>query len=395
MHGATSRQRPSDATVAMLGRLVAFPTVSRDSNLELIEYVRSYLADHGVASRLTHNREGNKANLFATIGAGEGGLLLSGHSDVVPVAGQAWASDPFVLTEREGRLYGRGTCDMKGFIAVVLAKVPMLAARAGGVPFHIALSFDEEIGCKGVGHLIADLGEQGVRPAGCIVGEPTDMNVVVGHKDGTAWRCSVEGREVHSSLAPHGVNAIEYAARLIVKIREIAERLEREEPRHPGYEIPFSTLQTGVIEGGQASNIVPRHCSFRFDVRTLPVTESAALIAEIRSYAERDLLPAMRRIAPDAAIRIEQLGRVPGFAIDPEAPLVRHVQRAARSNAAPGHVAFGSEAGLFQEAAIPSVICGPGSIAQAHQPDEYVTLDQLARCEAFIDRLAETPFGGA
>ncbi|MDZ3832850.1 MAG: acetylornithine deacetylase [Sphingopyxis sp.] len=391
MPEATSR-RPSDTTVAMLGRLVAFPTVSRDSNLELIHWVRDYLAGHGIASRLSHNAEGNKANLFATIGTGDGGLLLSGHSDVVPVAGQAWATDPFALTERDGRLYGRGTCDMKGFVAAVLAKVPMLAARENGTPFHIALSFDEEVGCKGVGHLIADLIEQGVRPAGCIVGEPTDMNVIVGHKDGTAWRCSVEGREVHSSLAPHGVNAIEYAARMIVRIREIAERLEREEPRHPGYEIPFSTMQTGVIEGGQASNIVPRHCSFRFDMRTLPTTSSDALIAEIRDYAERELVPAMRRIAPDAAIRIEKLGRVPGFAIDPEAPLVRHVQRAALSNAAPGHVAFGSEAGLFQEAAIPTIICGPGSIAQAHQPDEYLTLDQLARCEDFIDRLAETPF---
>lgn len=389
---AAAPRRPSDATIAMLGRLIAFPTVSRDPNIDLINWVRGYLRGHGVESQISQGADKGKANLFATIGAGDGGIVLSGHSDVVSVDDQDWGSDPFALVERDGKLFGRGACDMKGFIAVVLAKVPVLVAAKRTQPVHIALSFDEEIGCKGIGHLLADLKKRDIRPAGCVVGEPTNMNAIVGHKDGTAWICEVEGLEVHSSLAPRGVNAIEYAARMIVKIREIAQHLVVTEKRHSGYEIPFSTLQTGVIEGGQASNIVPRHCNFRFDVRTLPWTDANILIAQLQDYARNELLPEMRAIAPHADIRIIQRGRVPGFAIAEDAPLTRYVQRLAGTNAPPGYVAFGSEAGLFQQSDIPAVICGPGSIDQAHKPDEYVALEQLALCEDFIDRLAATPF---
>ncbi|RSU58676.1 acetylornithine deacetylase [Sphingomonas koreensis] len=392
MAARSADRRPSAATVEILRTLVGFPTVSRDSNLDLIHWVRDYLASHGVASVLTSGKDPGKANLFATIGSGEGGIVLSGHSDVVPVDGQDWHSNPFVLEERDGLLFGRGTCDMKGFIAACLAKVPMLASANLNEPVHLAISFDEEIGCKGAGHMIEELVARGLRPRGCVVGEPTSMEPVIGHKTGSAYGCAVHGLEAHSSLAPYGVNAIFYAARLIARIEAIAARLRAEERRHPGYSVPFSTLSAGVIEGGQASNIVPALCRFRFDIRTLPWTDPDAIIAELQTYIDHELLPEMRAVHAGARIEITMNGRVPGFAIDADAPLTRHVQRLAGSNAEPGFVAFGSEAGLFQARGVPTILCGPGSIEQAHKPDEFVALDQLARCEDFLDRLAQTPF---
>ncbi|WP_206377193.1 acetylornithine deacetylase [Sphingomonas sp. G-3-2-10] len=400
MAARSADRRPSAATIDILRTLVAFPTVSRDSNLDLIHWVRDYLAGHGIESVLSQGSDPGKANLFATIpgrngGKGEGGIVLSGHSDVVPVEGQNWSSDPFVLEERDGKLFGRGTCDMKGFIAACLAKVPALAAAPLAEPVHLAISFDEEIGCKGVGHMLHDLVDRGVKPRGCVVGEPTSMDAVIGHKTGSAYGCAVTGLEMHSSLAPMGVNAIFYAARVIGWIEAKAAQLRAEEQRHDGYSVPFSTLSVGVIEGGFASNIVPALCRFRFDIRTLPWTDPDAIIAELEAWIARDLLPEMRAIAPDADIRIGMNGRVPGFAIDADAPLTRYVQRLAGSNAPPSFVAFGSEAGLFQAKGVPSVLCGPGSIEQAHKPDEYVSLEQLARCEDFLDRLATTPFAQA
>lgn len=390
---APAARRPTQRTLEILERLVAFPTVSRDSNLALIHWVRDYLAGFGIESRLTHDAGGGKANLFATIGAGGGGgLVLSGHSDVVPVEGQVWASDPFTLSERNGKLHGRGTADMKGFLAAVLASVPRFLASGVNHPLHIAISHDEEVGCLGVRHLLADLAAAGIRPAGCIVGEPTGMKPVIGHKSSSVYVCSVEGLEAHSSLAPQGVNAIDYASRLIARIGAMAERLRAQEPPHEGYEVPFSTMQVGVIEGGQAHNIVPRHCSFCFDVRALPSTDPEALAQELRAHAEAELLPAMRALAPHAGITIERRSFIPGAAIDEDAPLTRYVQRLARSNAPPGFVPYGTEAGLFQQQGIAALICGPGSISQAHRPDEYIALDQLAECEDFLARLAETPF---
>lgn len=392
MVARSADRRPSAATIEILRTLVGFPTVSRDSNLELIHWVRDYLAGHGVNSVLSHGKDPGKANLFATIGHGDGGIVLSGHSDVVPVEGQNWSSDPFVLEERDGKLFGRGTCDMKGFIAACLAKVPALVAAPLAEPVHLAISFDEEIGCKGVGHMLHDLVDRGVKPRGCVVGEPTSMDAVIGHKTGSAYGCTVTGLEMHSSLAPMGVNAIFYAARVIGWIEAKAAELRASEQRHDGYSVPFSTLSVGVIEGGFASNIVPALCRFRFDIRTLPWTDPDAIIAELEAYIARDLLPEMRAIAPGADIQIGMNGRVPGFTIEADAPLTRYVQRLAGSNAPPSYVAFGSEAGLFQAKGVPSVLCGPGSIEQAHKPDEFVTLEQLARCEDFLDRLATTPF---
>lgn len=385
-------RRPSDSTVSILRTLVGFPTVSRDPNLQLIEWVRALLAEHGVESHLSRGSDPGKANLFATIGEGQGGVVLSGHTDVVPVEGQAWTHDPFDLVERDGRLHGRGTADMKGFIATVLAKVPALLAARRSEPIHLALSFDEEVGCLGVRHLLDDLAARGVRPHGCVVGEPSNMLPVVGHKTGSACGCTVTGREAHSALAPQGVNAVEFAARLVDHIRRMNLRLAEEERPHDGYEVPCSTLQTGVIVGGHASNIVPSECTLRFDMRTLPWTDPDALLAEIQTYARDELLPEMRAIAPEADIVVSLKGRVPGFATDPEAPLVRYVQRLAGSNAAPGLVTFASEAGLFQKAGVPAMICGPGSMNQGHKADEFITLEQLALCEDFLDRLATTPF---
>jgi acetylornithine deacetylase len=394
MKEQTPASRPSETTLGILRSLVGFKSVSRNPNLDLIEWTRAYLERFGVRSVLTYGSDRGKANLFATLGEGPGGVVLSGHTDVVPVDGQPWQTDPFELVEEDGRLLGRGTADMKGFIAVVLAKVPDLLRRPRGEPIHLALSFDEEIGCLGVRHLLNDLEQRGVHPRACIIGEPTSMQVVVGHKTGTSYTCEVEGLEAHGALAPFGVNAIEYAARLIVQIRNVAQRLIAEERRHEGYEVPHSTLQTGVIEGGHASNIVPRLCRFRFDMRSLPWTAPDALIAELEAFAHNELVPEMRRIAPHADIRIQRKGNVPGFAIDTDAALVRYVRRVLGNAARDGYVAFGSEAGLFQQAGIASVICGPGSIRHAHKPDEYVELEQLAACEMFIERLAVTPFTG-
>lgn len=386
--------KPSEQTYDILKQLIAFRSVSRDSNLDVIEWIEAYLKDHGIASRLSKGDHPGKANLFATIGQGSGGIVLSGHTDVVPVDDQDWSSDPFDMAERDGRLYGRGTCDMKGFIAVVLSKVGRLkqSVEKHGMPIHLAFSFDEEVGCLGVRHLISDLADQNIHPAGCIIGEPTSMKTVIGHKSGSVYICTVRGREIHSSLAPQGVNAVEYASKLIVKIAELGQKLRKTEQHHDGFEVPYSTMQTGVMNGGHASNIVPGLASFRFDIRSLPWTNPDELVAEIKAYCDDILVPEMKRLAPEADIDIKKKGSVPGFMIADDAPLTHYVQRLNRSNQPPAYVTFGTEGGLFQEAGIPCVICGPGSISQAHQPNEFVSLEQLARCEVFMDRLAETPF---
>jgi len=373
---------PSPETLLLLERLIAFPTVSCDGNLDLIGFVRQRLEALGATCRLTHDAAGRKANLLASFGQGDGGLVFSGHTDVVPVDGQDWATDPFRLTGRDDRLHGRGTADMKGFIAIILAAAPLMAAS--GRPFHIALSYDEEVGCIGARDLVADLVAAGIRPAGCVVGEPTGLRPVLGHKGACAFRCEVRGREAHSSLAPRGVNAIEYAARLISRLWLIGERLKVAERRHPGFDIPFTTINTGVIGGGVMANIVPADCRFRFDVRHLPWTDSEEVVDELRELAMSEMLPAMQALAPESRIGFERIGHVPAFDMVPDDDFVRHVERAAGSNGDHGYVAFGTEAGLFQAAGIPTVVCGPGFIDQAHKPNEFISLSQLALGEAFV-----------
>jgi acetylornithine deacetylase len=386
---------PSVAARAMIDRLIAFNTVSRDSNLGLIEWVRDYLHGHGAQSRLTYDASGGKANLFATLGdSKKPGLILSGHTDVVPVDGQDWDTEPFVATERDGKLFGRGSADMKGFIGIALAQAPKFVAALNDnrldAPLHYALSYDEEVGCLGVRGLIRDLEESGIRPAGCIVGEPTSMQPIIAHKGMHRFRCAVHGREAHSSYVTYGVNAIEYAARLVVFIRQTADRLAQIEQRDYGFTVPYSTLSTGLIRGGIAANVVPKQCEFHFDMRTLPQASPEALYQEIRAYAE-SLAREMQAIDPQSGIDLEWASQTVGLAASESDAIVQWAMQLS-NNATVGKVSYGTEAGLFQKMGVPTVICGPGDIAQAHRPNEFVSLDQLARCEAFMNRILETGY---
>jgi len=389
---------PSAASRAMIERLIAFNTVSRDSNLGLIEWVRDYLQGFGAKTRLTHDASRKKANLFATLGdSKKPGLILSGHTDVVPVDGQNWDTDPFAATERDGRLYARGSADMKGFIGIILAQAPKFVAALNDnrleAPLHYALSYDEEVGCLGVRGLIADLEEQGIRPAGCVVGEPTSMQPVIAHKGTHRFRCAVHGREAHSSYVTHGVNAIEYAARLVVFIRQLADRLAQLEQRDYGFTVPYSTLSTGLIQGGIAANVVPKDCVFQFDMRTLPQARPDALYQEIHRYAEL-LAAEMRGIDPSAGIDLQWVSQTVGLAAAESDAIVQWAMQLSK-NPTVGKVSYGTEAGLFQKMGVPTVICGPGDIAEAHRPNEFVALDQLAQCESFMDRILETGYARA
>lgn len=381
---------PSTETLDTLATLIGFRTVSRDSNLGLIEWARDRLAQLGARTRLTYDATGAKANLFATLGDGpKPGLVLSGHTDVVPVDGQAWETDPFTAVQRDGRIYGRGSADMKGFLAVALSHAPrfleaMQQGRYDG-PMHFALSYDEEIGCVGVRGLIADLAAEGIKPAGCIVGEPTNMSPVIAHKGKRDFCCRIGGREAHSAMTPMGVNAIEYAAKLIVYIRQMADRMAQIEARQYAYPVPFTTFSTNRISGGIANNVVPRDCELMFEFRYLPGTDPDALEREIRDYAGQ-LSEEMRRTAPEAGIAVELNASTPHLDSSEDAEIVKLAEALSRS-AARAKVAYGTEAGLFQQAGIPSVICGPGSINVAHRPNEYVELEQLALCENFVQRL--------
>lgn len=388
----------SAAARGMIERLIAFNTVSRDSNLGLIEWVRDYLQGLGATTRLTHDASGRKANLFATLGASaKPGLILSGHTDVVPVDGQNWDTDPFVAVERDGRLYARGSADMKGFIGVILAQAPKFVAALNDsrldAPLHYALSYDEEVGCLGVRSLIQDLKQHGIRPAGCVVGEPTSMQPIIAHKGTHRFRCSVHGREAHSSYVTYGVNAIEYAARLIVYIRHIADRLAQVEQRDYGFTVPYSTLSTGLVRGGIAANVVPKDCEFTFDMRTLPNASPDALYQEIRTYAE-ELAREMRAIDPQSGIDLVWASQTVGLAASETDAIVRWAMQLS-NNSTVGKVSYGTEAGLFQEMGVPTVICGPGDIAEAHRPNEFVALEQLAQCEAFMGKILETGYAPA
>lgn len=377
-------------THRILGDLVGFDTTSRLSNLRLIDYVRSMLADHGVTAEVMPSATGQKANLWATLGPPvDGGLILSGHTDCVPVDGQAWTSDPFTLTRKEGRLYGRGSADMKGFLASALAAVPDILALRLPVPVHLAFSYDEEVGCVGVRGMLDAVGRSGLRPAACIVGEPTLMQAIVSHKGGRGYRCSVRGHESHSSLAPRAVNSIEYAAELIVFLRRLAADLSSE-LCDPDYDVVHATISTGSIEGGTAINIVPQHCAFCFEYRTLPGMSQDDIIGRIETHARQSLEPAMQAIAAGTGFSFEPLYDYPAHAIDPAEPLVTKVKTVLRSNTH-GKVAYGTEAGLFEQMIhVPTVVCGPGSIEVAHKPDEFIEATQLAACDRFIRDLASS-----
>lgn len=378
---------PSPRALELARTLVRMNTVSANSNLELIHFIRDELARLGVASRLTFNPEKTKANLFATLGEGKpAGVILSGHTDTVPWDGQDWSADPLEPVVRDGKLFGRGSADMKSFIALAVANAH--AFLHGDAPFavHLAFSYEEEIGCFGVRELIADLRDAGIRPLACIVGEPTGMVPAVAHKGVYRYRCCVRGKEAHSSLTPHSVNAIEMAARVVGKLRDMAEGFERDEPRYQGFDVPFSTASVGQFHGGIADNVVPRDAEFRYEFRDLPTADARAMQQELVAHA-RSLEPAMQRVAPEAGFRFETICEIPSF-LGSEGDAVTQLAQRLSGERRVTQVAFGTEAGLFKNAGISTVVCGPGSINQAHQPDEYVSLEQLARCEAFLLGLA-------
>ncbi|MCX4154508.1 MULTISPECIES: acetylornithine deacetylase [Paraburkholderia] len=378
----------SKATLDCLSKLISFDTTSCNSNLALIEWAAQELETAGARLHYTYNSDRTKANLFATFGAGDGGIVLSGHSDVVPVDGQDWRSDPFVAQIRDGRVYGRGACDMKGFIAVVLSQAEAFGRADLREPLHVALSYDEEVGCLGVPALLADIAQAGFRPSGCIVGEPTGMRLIGAHKGGRIYRCHVRGCAAHSSLTPRGVNAIEYASRLIAHIQDLAEREEIRGCHDDGFDVPFSTISTNTIVGGTARNIIPADCEFDFDYRFLPGTSPDLFIASLEEYAREVVLPKMRRKNSQASIEFECLGAIPALDAQ-ERDAIFRLAAALLGHTRAEKVAYGTEASFFQAAGVPSVVCGPGSIEQAHKPDEYVTLEQLAACERFVARLVE------
>ena len=379
---------PTPRALELARTLVGFNTVSANSNLALIHCIRDELARLGVKSRLSYNAERTKANLFATLGEGKpAGIILSGHTDTVPWDGQEWSVDPLGGVVRDGRLYGRGSADMKGFIATAVAHAERFLNSAAPFAIHLAFSYEEEIGCFGVRELIADMRDAGIRPLACIVGEPTSMVPAIAHKGVYRYRCCVRGKEAHSSLTPQSVNAIEMAARVVGKVRDMAEGFEREEPRYDGFDVPFSTASVGQFHGGIADNVVPRDAEFRYEFRDLPTADARAMQSQVLAYA-RSLEPAMQEVAPETGFRFETICEIPSFLGSAEDDVTRLAQRLAGEQRTT-LVAFGTEAGLFKNAGIRTVVCGPGSIVQAHQPDEYVSLEQLLRCQAFMEGLAE------
>ncbi|GAA0421911.1 acetylornithine deacetylase [Pseudomonas veronii subsp. inensis] len=369
----------------LLQTLVGFDTTSRESNLQLIEFVRDYLAGFGVTSELVYNEERSKANLFASIGPLElAGIVLSGHTDVVPVDGQAWSVPPFELTERDGKLFGRGTADMKGYIACVLALVPELVKADLRRPVHIALSYDEEVGCLGVRSLLKVLEQRPLKPMLCIIGEPTGLKPVLGHKGKLAMRCDVHGEACHSAYAPYGVNAIEHAAELIGELGRIGQRLR--DTRDARFDPPFSTVQTGVMSGGKALNIVPADCRFDFEIRALPSQDPGEVADQLKAYAEQQVLPRMQAVSAQSAIRFTELSAYPGLVTDERSQAAQLIADFSGSQEF-GTVAFGTEGGLFDAAGIPTVVCGPGSMDQGHKPDEFVSVAQLDGCDEMLRRM--------
>jgi len=372
----------------LLAKLVAFDTTSAKSNLPLIDFVQDYLSVHGVAATLVPTEDGKKAGLFATIGpADKAGVALSAHTDCVPVTGQSWSSDPFTLTARDGKLYGRGTCDMKGFIACVLASVPGFLAADLAEPVHIALSYDEEVGCVGVRPMLDLFGNTLPMPRAAIIGEPTRMGVVDAHKQIDIYAMTVNGLAGHSSEPDKGVNAIRYAAELIVELQRLSAKVA-ETHRDDRFSPPYTTAEAGTIEGGTATNIIPKTCRFEWLMRSLPVEGANRIPAELMAYAERELLPKMRAASEETGIEMLQEEHVPGFQAPEGSDAVALALSLTGQNAT-GAVSFTTEAGLFEQAGCSAVVCGPGDIAQAHAPDEFISVDELDACMAFLAKLTD------
>ncbi len=384
---------PLDETRALLGDLIAFPTVSSETNLDLIAYVTDYLEPLGARVEVWHNDTGSKANLFATLGPeGDGGIVLSGHSDVVPVIDQPWSSDPFLMEERDGKLYGRGTCDMKGFIAAAMVMARAVAGQELTRPLHLAFTYDEEVGCLGGQALVADLVASGLKPSVAIIGEPTEMRVISGHKGVREVCTHFEGLAGHGSDPDAGVSAVEYAARYVNWLLEMREELKARAPEGSAFEPPWSSLNVGSFNGGSAANVIAGTAEVEWDFRAVQDSDTAFIEAREAAYINDVLLPAMRSVYPEASVESVIKGDVAGLMPVEESEAVRILSELAGTNAA-GVVAFGTEAGLFQAAGISAVVCGPGSIAQAHKADEFVEVAQLEACLKMLDALGRKHIG--
>jgi len=378
-----------DDTLDLLNDLIAFDTRSSESNLKLIEYVQHYLSKHGVESSRVFDETGRKANLYATIGPkNRAGLCLSGHTDVVPAAGQPWTVPPFEMTRGSDRVFGRGTADMKGFIAAVLASVPHFVATCKEVPIHLAFSYDEEVGCRGVRGLLRELAAAPVKPLACIIGEPTSMQVAVAHKGKKAYRCCVKGLAGHSALTHLGVNAVDFAAELVTFLRRTQRDLRTSATLDHDFDPPYTTIHTGRLNGGIALNVIPDHAQVEFEIRNLPADNADAIVETIAQYADTELVGTMRETFAESGIDWEQLVDYPALSDQAAAGWLRELACAAAERNDVRTLAFGTEGGLFQSIGIPTVVCGPGSIEQGHKADEYVELEQLSRCLSFLGKLS-------
>ena len=375
-------------SIEILKKLVSFDTTSFKSNLDLIKFIENYLIDLNIKSELIYDETKNKANLFTTIGPNlQGGIVLSGHTDVVPITKQNWTSDPFILTERDDKLFGRGSSDMKGFIAIVLSRVSAMVEKKLKKPIHLAFSYDEEIGCVGVHSLLDLIKKKSINPEFCIVGEPTSMEMVIGHKGKHAYDVKVDGLSCHSGQAPNGVNAINYASKLINYIEEINKEKSIKGPFDNDYEIPYSTLHTGLIKGGTILNIVPKLCQFEFEIRHLAEDDPLEIIQRIKQYTEESLIKEMHNISSTTNIEINEKINYPGLNISESISPVKKVKELL-GKSSHKKVVFGTEGGLFKrELNLPTIICGPGSIDQAHKPDEFISIQQIEKGGTFIDKL--------
>lgn len=382
----------SDATItttAMLERLVSFDTTSRHSNLALIGFIRDYLDRHGVRYRVSTDPSGQKANLHAIIGPGTaGGLALSGHVDTVPVDGQAWTGDPFALRRQDGRLMARGACDMKGFVASCLAAIPDFQARKLARPLHLFISYDEEVGCHGVRRLIHDLDESGLRPDWCLVGEPSGMKPILAHKGKLNLSVTVRGLTGHSSEPSKGVNAVQAAGEAIAFIAADARRLAKEGPFEEGFSPPHTTVHVGTVQGGTILNVIPELATFTMEWRPIPGDSPHARAEAFKARVAAEIEPAMKAVHPGCGFEYEVFLEMPGMGLPPDHELATTVKLLAGSNHA-GKVAYGTEGGFFQQAGIPTIICGPGHIDQAHKPDEWIAESELDACDRFIRRMAD------
>ena len=375
-------------SIEILRKLVGFDTTSFKSNLDLIKFIENYLNDFNIKSELIYDETKNKANLFATIGGdAKGGIVLSGHTDVVPIKNQKWSSDPFTLTERDNKLFGRGSSDMKGFIAVVLSRVSKMVETKLNKPIHLAFSYDEEIGCVGVHGLLDLIEKKAIKPEFCIVGEPTSMEVVIGHKGKHAYGVKVDGFSCHSGQAPYGVNAINYAAKLITFIEQLNKEKSKIGPFDNEYEIPYSTLHTGLINGGTILNIVPNLCQFEFEIRHLAEDDPKEIMQRIHRYAEELIANEMHKISSKTNIFFSEKINYPGLNISETINPVKQVKDIL-NDTKHKKVIFGTEGGLFKKKLnIPTIVCGPGSINQAHKPDEYIAIEQMEKGGKFMDKL--------